>query len=249
MAKKTDFEEAEERTNEGIRQAVEAFPHLANWQANFAESNRLFEEKNISQEGLARAVFLWELFPLYAAAIVRDLDGSTEEIQSGLIHFEVTLYQSHERAVEALMRLAESKKIDSGPIEASGRYCRELCRRGDALNQYCSKWPDCLSEKLFAIPGDIRSAIVTGNASVNRIVASIGTRRDVLTPSLPDQPVVKQKEVKPIPSTTQKIIKLSEAGIKPKEITIRLNREGEDVSHTAVRTAKSRYYKKHRDKS
>ena len=247
--KKSDFEEAEERISESIRQAVEAFPYLANWQANFAESNRLFEEKSLSQEGLARAVFLWELLPLYAAAIVRDLDGSTEEIQSGLVHFESIIFHSHELAVEALMRLAESKKIDSGPIEASGRYCRELCRRGDAPNPYCSKWLDCLSEKLFAIPGDIRYAIVTGNACVKRLVASIGTRRAVLTPSLPSEPVAKQKPEKPIPSTTQKIIKLSEAGIKPKEITNRLNREGEDVSQTAVRTAKSRYYKKHRDKS
>ncbi len=248
MANNTDLEVTEERDSESILQAVEAFPYLANWQTNFDELNRLFAEKTIPKAALARAVILWEMFPLYSSTIARDIDttGPTEGrlkkensgIASGLCHFEGMLFQTHELAVELLMRLAERKRIDSGPIEASGRYCRELCRRGDTFNPYCSTWPDCLEEKLFSIPSDIRSAIVTGNASVKRIIASIGTRREVLTPSMVGDSKESPKVVKPrkiaITPRDEEIVELHKQGIKPKEIARLMTRKGSPIRPNAV---------------
>ncbi len=58
----------------------------------------------------------------------------------------------------------------------------------------------------------------------------------------------KQKDNKPTPSLTKKMVKMSEEGIKPDDISRTLSLEGEDISPNAVSQRISRFNRK-RDKS
>ena len=157
----------------GILAAVDAFPVYANWQQTFAESQRIMSNDPLSDGSLSRAFVLWRMFPLYMNSLTEagqvDAIFDNIDVQSGLVSLECLLTSNHELAARALMRIAESLGVDSTTIDVAGRYCREYRWPLDLTKTIT--WPECMHDRLFGLPADIRNAIIVGNASVERVLA------------------------------------------------------------------------------
>ncbi len=137
-----------------------------------------------SEVAFGAALRAWRLIgrtlARYADAHTRVVtyEGQRVRIKSEVMNdLESLLFGVHKEAIRVLVDLCVRHQIDAEWVEAAGVYCREILFAEINLKEPTGRpslwyrqgedFPECF--ELLALPGDVRSAIVSGNAEVNRL--------------------------------------------------------------------------------
>jgi hypothetical protein len=145
--------------------------------AMFREHAERFKKEPMTQKlaGLAHAY--WSEYPMWLEAM--GLPESKQRDPQLIYKAMSALDHAHKKAMVVLLKFAALRGLDLPSIEYAAKFCREAyrddferCSSHREHREHCDKWPESLGAVWLKLPADIRQAIETTTATLQKIHVS-----------------------------------------------------------------------------
>lgn len=150
-------------------------PDIAGFLAMFQSDSTRWDLGDFSDEDIAAAAGYWMFYPTFL-----DLVGDWRS-EHGRLDAYRALNHVHDQATHALMVLAESNGIQSGPLWECAKVCQEIYASGDGwieapIGNTQFRWPDCIRHRLKDLSPRLAETIQRGEATFVSLSAKLAIK-------------------------------------------------------------------------